>query len=654
MKRYFLLILSFFFFVFAESQLRYGDVDGMKTSAVNAQDTSKSLLYAEIAFNYAFWQIDSGIQYAQKAISLAKKIQFKKGEAAGLASYGWSMWAAGDYDKAVDASLKSLNLYKDLKDYVKMADVYGELTVFYRDAEDFTQAFKYAMLSKELYDSLIVTHVMNNTLPVLQLGSVYLFHHQLDSASYYISRAYENEKEHGRESGYVYNLMGYVEAGKKNYPAALGYYRSAIATGLTQNNVFDIVNTYTFLAQMYQETGKMDSSIWYAKEVLHKSGYSSFRHGTLDVLGILAQDYKLSHQNDSALKYLELRISMNDILFNKEKSRNIQALSFNETLHQQELEATRKQYENQVKLYMVFGLAGLFLLIGIIQYRNNKVKQKANVLLKSQKIELENTLKTLETTQAQLVHSEKMASLGELTAGIAHEIQNPLNFVNNFSDVNRELIDEMEQEIDSGNMSEAKSIAKNIQENEEKINQHGKRADAIVKAMLQHSRSGSGVKESSGINTLVDEYLRLSYQGLRAKDKSFNAILKTDYDQAVGSIIIIPQDIGRVFLNLYNNAFYAVSEKKKLLSNNYEPVVSVSTKKLTGEVEIRVKDNGNGIPPKLMGKIFQPFFTTKPAGQGTGLGLSLSYDIIKAHGGEIKVKTEEGVFTEFVIQLPLV
>ena len=634
--------------------MRYGEVDGMKTSAVNAQDTSKSLLYAEIAFNYAFWQIDSGIQYAQKAISLARKIQFKRGEAAGLASYGWSMWAAGDYDKAVDASLKSLNLYKDLKDYVKMADVYGELTVFYRDAEDFTQAFKYAMLSKKLYDSLIVTHEMNNILPVLQLGSVYLFSHQLDSASYYISRAYENEKAHGRESGYVYNLMGSVEAGKGYHPAALSYYRSAIATGLEQNNIFDIVNTYTFLAQMYQETGKMDSSIWYAKEVLRKSDFSSFRQGALDVLGILARDYKLSHQNDSALKYLELRISMNNILFNKEKSRNIQALSFNETLHLQELEATRKQYENQVTLYMVFGLAGLFLLIGIIQYRNNKVKQKANVLLNSQKIKLENTLKTLETTQAQLVHSEKMASLGELTAGIAHEIQNPLNFMNNFSELNKELIDEMEQEMDKGNLADAKTIAKNIRENEEKINHHGKRADAIVKAMLQHSRSGSGLKESTGINALVDEYLRLSYQGFRAKDKSFNATLKTDYDQAVGSIIIIPQDIGRLFLNLYNNAFYAVSEKKKLFINNYEPMVSVSTKKLRDEVEIRVRDNGNGIPPKLMGKIFQPFFTTKPAGQGTGLGLSLSYDIIKAHGGEIKIETKEGVFTEFVIQIPLV
>jgi len=290
-------------------------------------------------------------------------------------------------------------------------------------------------------------------------------------------------------------------------------------------------------------------------------------------------------------------------------------------------------------------------------YRSRKLRQ-ANLELEN-KVErrttqLNKSLEDLKSTQSQLIHAEKMASLGELTAGIAHEIQNPLNFVNNFSDVNKELIDEMEQEMDSGNISDAKTIAKNIRENEEKINHHGKRADAIVKGMLQHSRSGTGVKEPAEINVLADEYLRLSYQGLRAKDKSFNVTMETDYDRSIGDINIIPQDIGRVLLNLYNNAFYAVSEKKQQLGKGYEPTVAVSTSKINGKVEIRIKDNGNGISRKVMDKIFQPFFTTKPTGQGTGLGLSLSYDIIKAHGGEIKVDTKEGEFTEFVIQIPLV
>ena len=280
------------------------------------------------------------------------------------------------------------------------------------------------------------------------------------------------------------------------------------------------------------------------------------------------------------------------------------------------------------------------------------------IKLKEEKKRTENALNELQATQKQLIQSEKMASLGELTAGIAHEIQNPLNFVNNFSEVNKELLAEMNEEIEKGNYEEVKFIAKDVSDNEEKINHHGKRADAIVKGMLQHSRSSTGAKEPTDINALADEYLRLAYHGLRAKDKSFNALMVTDYDESIGNINIIPQDIGRVILNLITNAFYVVDERKNASTSSagqlYEPTVSVSTKKVGDKVLISVKDNGNGIPQKVLDKIFQPFFTTKPTGQGTGLGLSLSYDIVKAHGGEIKVETKEGEGTEFIIQLPMV
>jgi len=277
--------------------------------------------------------------------------------------------------------------------------------------------------------------------------------------------------------------------------------------------------------------------------------------------------------------------------------------------------------------------------------------------LTKQKEELENALDELKATQAQLIQSEKMASLGELTAGIAHEIQNPLNFVNNFSEVNKELITEMKHEIDSGNLSEAKNIARDIQDNEEKITFHGKRADAIVKSMLQHSRTSSGKKEPTDINALADEYLRLAFHGLRAKDKSFNAKFETDFDDRIGQINIVQQDIGRVLLNLINNAFYSVSEKQKQDIPGYEPTITVTTKKIGNQsntrVEIRVADNGNGVPKKVLDKIFQPFFTTKPTGLGTGLGLSLSYDIItRGHDGELKVETKEGEGAEFIIILP--
>ena len=284
--------------------------------------------------------------------------------------------------------------------------------------------------------------------------------------------------------------------------------------------------------------------------------------------------------------------------------------------------------------------------------------------LEKAKESIELTLTELKSAQAQLIQSEKMASLGELTAGIAHEIQNPLNFVNNFSEVNKELLEELKAErlkpqVERNEQTQDEIIT-DVIDNSEKINHHGKRAGEIVKGMLQHSRSSTGVKEPTGINALADEYLRLSYHGLRAKDKSFNATMKTDFDENIGKINIIPQDIGRVLLNLYNNAFYAcaeqsrriVNEQKNENLNSYEPTVSVATKKSENHVIITVSDNGNGIPQNIVDKIFQPFFTTKPTGEGTGLGLSLSYDIVKAHGGEIKVESKEREGSAFIIQLP--
>lgn len=273
--------------------------------------------------------------------------------------------------------------------------------------------------------------------------------------------------------------------------------------------------------------------------------------------------------------------------------------------------------------------------------------------VKERTSELKTSLENLKATQKQLVQSEKMASLGELTAGIAHEIQNPLNFVNNFSEVSNELIDEIDEEITNGDMEEVKAILNDVKQNLEKINHHGKRADAIVKGMLQHSRKSTAQKEPTDVNKLADEYLRLAYHGLRAKDKSFNATMQTDFDESVEQVNVIPQDIGRVLLNLITNAFYAVNERKTASGDaEFKPTVSVVTKKLKKSVEISVKDNGNGIPKHILNKIFQPFFTTKPTGEGTGLGLSMSYDIVKAHGGELKVTTKEKIGTTFRIELP--
>jgi signal transduction histidine kinase len=438
------------------------------------------------------------------------------------------------------------------------------------------------------------------------------------------------------------------------------YQALQIAAEFKGTNRLMLVVVHRELSSMHQNSGDKDSSLYYAKkayEVGTEPGLINtkwFRDG--GVYEGLYKAYLLNNQIDSAFKYQGLTLTTRDA-WSKEKYKNLadlQSVLLGEATRLRELEKQQIETQSKIRTYGLLAALAVLSIIGFILYRNNRQKRKANQVLQEQKNKVESTLHELKSAQSQLIQSEKMASLGELTAGIAHEIQNPLNFVNNFSEVNEELLAEMKDELDKGNIDDAKAIANDAIENQHKILHHGKRADAIVKGMLQHSSSGSGKKEPTDINKLADEYLRLAYHGLRAKDKSFNATMKTDFDETIGNINIIPQDIGRVILNLINNAFYVVDEKKKSGLEHYEPTVSVSTKKMNDKVEIKVSDNGNGIPQKILDKIFQPFFTTKPTGQGTGLGLSLSHDIVKAHGGELKVETKEGEGSAFVISLPVV
>ena len=359
--------------------------------------------------------------------------------------------------------------------------------------------------------------------------------------------------------------------------------------------------------------------------------------------------YKLRKQQDSAFKYVGLALITIEKL-NKIRIANLaqfQNISFREQLRLQELEKEKIQIQSKIRTYVLLVGAGVFLVIALILYRNNLQKHKANKILES-------TLSNLKNTQTQLIQSEKMASLGELTAGIAHEIQNPLNFVNNFSEVSIELLSELKEEEEKGNKEDVIAIADELTQNLEKIRRHGKRADSIVKGMLQHSQSSTGKKEPADMNVLADEYMRLSYHGLRAKDKSFNAELITNFDEKLPKVNVIPQDMGRVLLNLFNNAFYAVNQKAKITGNGYQPEVTVTTSSANGHIAICVKDNGVGIPDAIKEKILQPFFTTKPTGEGTGLGLSLSYDIlVKGHNGILDINSKEGEGSEFIVKLPL-
>jgi signal transduction histidine kinase len=359
------------------------------------------------------------------------------------------------------------------------------------------------------------------------------------------------------------------------------------------------------------------------------------------------------------LKIVTEKISNNELSVRADSdigSQEIQsvAMAFNHMINQllqtqkqrlDEMESYNKSLSDQNKIieeYNVQILAGM-----------DRAKQDL-INLQIEKQRTEEAMVELKSTQAQLIQAEKMASLGALTAGIAHEIQNPLNFVNNFSEVSSEMLDEMEEELDKGDFEEAKFIAADVKENLKKIMHHGKRADSIVKGMLQHSRASTSEKELTDINALADEYLRLSYHGLRAKDRSFNCEIVNHIDSTIEKIYVVPQEIGRVLLNLFTNSFYAVTEKKKQIPIGYQPTITLQTEKIESGVRIKVSDNGSGIPEHIKEKIFQPFFTTKPTGQGTGLGLSLSYDIVtKGHGGTISVESESGVGTTFTINLPV-
>ena len=593
----------------------------------------------ELSYNILFSKPDSAMLLAQQGKNLAKEINYPEGEVMCEASIGSVWWIIGDYTRANDIFLKCVKSSEQLKDTFSLVWSLAWLTSGYRDEGNFPEAMKYCIKGMTLHK--IWSARVWNTI----MGSIYQAMNKPDSALFYLLRG-------DLDDGYTQVLTGHSYASRGNDMLASEHYRKSIPLLSSDNNFKDLAYAYIGLANLYEKANDIDSSIYYAKKGFSIAQNASFKKWVYETGIILSRVYEKVDATE-ALHYFKMAMAAKDSMFNIQKVTETLSSRYSEQLRQKEAETAKITYQNKVRIYILLTTLGFLLVLAVILYRNNRHKQKA-------KTKIETAYKDLKAAQAQLIQSEKMASLGELTAGIAHEIQNPLNFVNNFSEVNKELLVEMKDEIDKGNLNDAKTIANDVIENQEKINQHGKRADAIVKGMLQHSRTSSGQKEPTDINALADEYLRLAFHGLRAKDKSFNAKFETDFDPSIEKINVVPQDIGRVILNLINNAFYSISEKQKgLISPQrgimYEPTVTVSTKKVKDKIEIRIKDNGNGIPQKVLDKIFQPFFTTKPTGQGTGLGLSLAYDIItRGHGGELKVENREQQGAVFIIILPVI
>jgi signal transduction histidine kinase len=598
------------------------------------------------------------------ALKIREEIGDKAGIAASYNNIGNIYAALGNYPEGLKFFFAALKIKEEIGDKKSIANSYNNLGSAYYNQHDYAQALKYHLaalkIRQEIEDKNGIASSYNN------IGIIYDDNGNYSEALKYQLDALKIQNEIGDAEGiaFTYDNIGLIYLHQKDYNKALQYFLNYLKSSEEIGDKSSIADAYINIGSVYTYLQNTREALLY----LNKGLSLAKEVGSIDFIeaayeGMAQLDSAQSNYKRS-LEHYKLYVIYRDSLFNEENTKKLvrsqMQYEFDKKESQARVEQDKKDAEaKRVKniQYLTIAVLGIIVLavvaIAFIQYRHNRHKQKANALLQQQKEKVESTLSELKSTQAQLIQSEKMASLGELTAGIAHEIQNPLNFVNNFSEINKELLAEMKDEIDKGNIKDAKIIADDVIQNQEKINLHGKRADAIVKGMLQHSRASSEQKELTDINKLADEYLRLSYHGMRERNKSFNAAFKTEFDGSIGKINVLPRDIGRVLLNLYNNAFYAVNEKNKTAEKDYQPAIFLQTKKLNDKVEIKVSDNGNGIPQNIVDKIFQPFFTTKPTGQGTGLGLSLAYDIIKAHKGEIKVETKEGEGSDFIIQLPI-
>ncbi len=666
-------------------------------------DKVKFLISEQLYGQYEELDRDSALFYAEKGLTLANKNGQNLAISYTLASKGYQFTQKGRYGDALQCHLQSIDIFKksaseedswllylyDNPDSLKLS-IWSRTHQFMAILMSYTQNYEQAIFHLKEVKKTAFIHNNKARLGTADavLARVYIKLNKLDSALIFAINAEKLRLQAGNKGmlSTVYWYQGDIYSLKGNARQAIQQHKMGIHFGKEFQNLSGLARNYFALTKIYLTTNEKDSSLYYAKKSLE----------TIKILKSAAQEdidmgrafenlymcYRQINQLDSAFKYQGLALVAKDSIYQGRINSlaDFQKLSFNEQMRLQELEKEKENYQNQLKQYALFTGLAVFLLIALIYYSNNIKQKKANILLKEQKEKVEKTLSQLKSTQSQLIQSEKMASLGELTAGIAHEIQNPLNFVNNFSEVSVDLAKELKEEVEKPEIDKELIIdlATDLSQNQEKINHHGKRASDIVKGMLEHSRKSTGEKELTDINALCDEYLRLAYHGLRAKDKSFNATMETHFDPNMPKIDIIPQDIGRVLLNVINNACYAVNERSKnaewadsplglpaeqvgaggkdgkKMESNYIPTVSITTQLIANtQLLIAIKDNGSGIPDTIKDKIFQPFFTTKPTGQGTGLGLSLAYDIVKAHGGELKVQTKEGEGSEFIIQLPI-
>lgn len=549
----------------------------------------------------------------------------------------------GEYAEAINQMLNILSRFEYRKDSTGILRSMISLGAAYAFANDKERTIFYDR------EAIALATKMPGTLAIAynNISAHFTRFNMSDSALTYahmaLQTAMKSKQQHLVRMTAI--TLGEVFIFKKRFELALPLVQLAFYDSLQKVNPNPrVLNDY---AEIMLGMRSIDSAIYFAHMALAIANQGNLPDQVYRSYKILSASFEENKQPDSSLVYYKLSAVAKDTLHSEAKTKQLNAIRYESRLRQQELEKQRTEMKNRLRIFSLVAGLSIVIIVAVILYCSNRQKHRVN-----QKLQI--TLDDLRSTQLQLIQSEKMAALGELTAGVAHEIQNPLNFVNNFSEVSSELIDELQSQLPTGNLHLVAESLSDIKTNLDRIKHHGQRADSIVKGMLQHSRTSSGQKEPIDFNALCEEYMRLTYHGLRAKDKSFNTTLDTDYDRNIGKINLVAQDIGRVILNIVGNAFYAVLQKSQEEDPDiYQPFVKITTHKAGNNAVIIVEDNGNGIPQNIINKIFQPFFSTKPTGQGTGLGLSIAYDIVKAHGGSLSVKSKENEGASFTIQLPV-
>jgi two-component system NtrC family sensor kinase len=610
-------------------------------------DTSRVLLLCAISDQYWVLRTDSAEAYARRALALARRARYVHGEGEALNRLGAAL-RERNLAQALELFQESLRLaetHHDLRLQAQNLRSIGIIYVYLRDRQQgLSYYFQALRLGRQLHDERRTVIELSN------IGLAYDLYNELDSAGYYQHQAYALARRLHSPTNYILYGLGQVARKQGRLAQARDYYHRSIVESAALGHARSSNFAYVGLAALCQQQGQLDSSIYYARRGCQAAQHNGFLRGVLNASTLLTQNFKTRGPADSALKYQSLMLAMQDTLFGQEKVMRLQNVTYQERQREQQAAAAHTALEARYRLYgLLAGLLGLLVLIGIL-VRHDRMQRRANQALQA-------SLTELKAAQHQLVQREKMAFLGELTAGVAHELQNPLSFVKKFAEVSTDLVDEINgaQRLARDGRLE-REILDGLKQNIMNISTHGQRATAIIKGMLEHARTGSAPREATDLNALAEENLRLAYQGLRNQDPGFEAMLTTQLDPNLPQLTVIAPDLGRVLLNLCANAFYAVRQRRlEQPEAAYQPEVAVSTRVTADGIQIRVRDNGTGMPESVRAKIFQPFFTTKPVGEGTGLGLSLSHDIISSgHGGKLVVESVAGQGTEFVITLPLV